>query len=41
LSIEDGYHYMEYPNHCSPLNGHIFALYGLYECWLWEENEKA
>ncbi len=29
----DGNHYMEYPNHCDALNGHIFALYGLYEYW--------
>ena len=34
LQITDsGYHYMEYPNKCDALNGHIFALYGLYEYW--------
>jgi len=30
---ENGFHYMEYPHHCDALNGHIYALYGIYEYW--------
>ncbi len=36
-----GNHYMEYPNHCYALNGHIFALYGLYEYWYRFKTNKA
>lgn len=36
-----GYHYMEYPNHCDALNGHIFSLYGLYEYWHKYQCKKA
>lgn len=31
----------EYEGQCDALNGHIYALYGLYEHWYWTANENS
>jgi hypothetical protein len=38
---DNGYHYMEYPGHCDALNGHIYAMYGIYEHWHRYQSKQA
>jgi len=38
---KNGHHYMEYPNKCDALNGHIYALYGIYKYWFDYQTEQS